>query len=231
MKGIRTYVAALVGLVGLVGTAGAVPTPFFDTVVTFAPGTGAGVVDYHDPISSYTGPSGPGTFDPAAVTALDRVRLALGGARGTPGAIVLGFSDGREFFNGPGADVQVYGNISWMIVEASQAGTTFFPTGYVTGWPQPFEPFPHGNGSLFTLVDLAPTGLAAAKFLRLTTYPPYTTGAGYPAGYNLDAAKALHFAQSPEPPAPTPEPSTWVLLGTGLLGLFGYGWRQRRSTP
>ena len=27
---------------------------------------------------------------------------------------------------------------------------------------------------------------------------------------------------------PTPEPGTWVLMGTGLVGLLGYGWRRKQ---
>ena len=29
-------------------------------------------------------------------------------------------------------------------------------------------------------------------------------------------------------PTPTPEPGTWVLMGTGLVGLLGYGWRRKK---
>lgn len=28
---------------------------------------------------------------------------------------------------------------------------------------------------------------------------------------------------------PVPEPSTWLVLATGLVGLLGYGWRQRKN--
>jgi hypothetical protein len=31
-------------------------------------------------------------------------------------------------------------------------------------------------------------------------------------------------------PAPMPEPGTWLLLSTGVVGLLGYGWRYRRAT-
>jgi hypothetical protein len=28
---------------------------------------------------------------------------------------------------------------------------------------------------------------------------------------------------------PAPEPSTWLLLSTGVVGLLGYGWRKRKT--
>jgi hypothetical protein len=29
--------------------------------------------------------------------------------------------------------------------------------------------------------------------------------------------------------APVPEPGTWLLMVTGLVGLLGYGWRRRNA--
>jgi hypothetical protein len=31
-------------------------------------------------------------------------------------------------------------------------------------------------------------------------------------------------------PAPVPELSTWLLMGTGLVGLAFYGWRKKKQT-
>jgi hypothetical protein len=55
--------------------------------------------------------------------------------------------------------------------------------------------------------------------------------------FSLDSAifmQAGTFSdQSPStlpPTAHTPEPGTWLLLGTGLLSLVGYSWRQQRGS-
>jgi hypothetical protein len=45
---------------------------------------------------------------------------------------------------------------------------------------------------------------------------------------HLDGALITSIAQ--DPPALVPEPDTWMLLGTGLVGLLGYGWWKQQQT-
>ena len=44
----------------------------------------------------------------------------------------------------------------------------------------------------------------------------------------VDALSVFHNPQNGDTFASVPEPSTWLMFGTGLLGLLGYGWRRRR---
>jgi hypothetical protein len=41
--------------------------------------------------------------------------------------------------------------------------------------------------------------------------------------HNWTSAQTFNFT------APVPEPGTWLLMGTGLAGLLGYGWRRRKA--
>jgi hypothetical protein len=170
-------------------------TPFADTVVSFAGGTGFGVIDQSGGV--HTGASGAGTFDPLAVTALDGAALGLGGASGTPGTIVMSFSTG-SVTDGTGADVRFYdsfGVAEGFILDISANGINFFNVGIFPGnFSQSCSP----GSPCITDVDISPSGLTTAAFFKLTANQASSVG-NFPEAYDLDAIEALNFAPAEAP--------------------------------
>ena len=214
----RQFGVLILGAAFLLGSGrSAFAGPFADAVAYFNLGSGFGV-ECSDPFGPpYTGACGEGVFDEAAVTALDGVSLALGGATGTPGSIALLFTGG-VVTDGPGADLVLYdsfGLSEGFVLRASSDGVNFVSVGTFPG--SLVACFP----TCATLVDLSGSGVAAANFFEITAHQP-TSVLAFPEAYDLDALEALHFSTT----APVPEPASIALLGLGLLSV---ALRSRRA--
>jgi hypothetical protein len=190
-------------------------TPFADSVVSFAGGSGSGVYDSAG--GGCTGATGEGTFDASAIVALDGCGIALGGATGTPGEIVLRFTSG-SVVDGAGNDIVFYdtfGLHEGLAVEASADGTTFVSLAAVGG----AFPLPCSLATPCTVeFDLAGSGLSSASYFRATAVPGDCVFA-FPECFDLDAAEALNFAAAPEP-------GSLALIAAGFVG--GFAIRRRR---
>jgi len=217
----RNFIAALVALSAF-AMAGPAQAEFIGNVVSFSGGDGFGV-ETDDSTGTYGGPSGDGTFDPAAVTAQDGVSLALGGSADSPGSITVSFTNG-SVFDGVGEDLVIfdsYGVSEGFTLEISADNVTYYTIGTFDG-STAIEQFTTFGSTWSTFVDIAAAPIDSASFLRLTAAPEIVFG--FPQAYDLDTIFALNF----QPTAAVPEPATLGLLAAGLAAAALL--RRRRGT-
>jgi hypothetical protein len=98
------------------------------------------------------------------------------------------------------------------------------PTGSPPGLSPPKETTPGAQPPSFSGISFD-NGTLSALFTR--------TGASYSmtsvASVNVGGSAGIHFTETLQVSAFTPEPASWALAALGVLGLVGYGLRQRKA--
>lgn len=136
--------------------------------------------------------------------------------------------------NGTGQDFNVYevdfGSVEFNLIDVliSTDGSAFTS---VKASEQPVVRLEgdsiHGNDDYARSYDLG--GFSEVRYVRIDGNG--TGSAGFQVGFDPDAIGAINFRDTaPIPPTPAvPEPSTMLLLGSGLVGIIGLSRRRRNK--
>jgi len=175
-----------------------------------------GTVSFADSVYSYSPGTnvGPGYDDPSAALGIPDYSGAnnTSVSLGIDGYLILQFTDNSLTTSGDNtSDLHIFeigGAIEWMNVAISTDALSWIDLGNVLGQPSSIDIDPIAGVTLGTLYS----------YVRISDISPNQSG--YPYGEaDIDAVGAISSAS---PVTPVPEPSTMLLLGSGLFGVVAF---------
>jgi len=145
-------------------------------------------------------------------------------------------TSGNQWFFGGGGSLTVKGAISTL---GLPAGTSLI-TGVFTNVSVTQIPVTYGGFTVYNF-DVAVAGFQDEKNSALLQYFGYPANASSDGNFNLsfltagfvkpgDAFTSISVLSGDVVNFPVPLPPSMLLLGTGILGLVGLGWRRRKTS-